>query len=162
LAYVAAAALGAVLLVASLGTRARNQVWSSEETVWQDATRKDPNNWRAWTNYGRAFFVQADYQAALTNWLRAAALDPDNPLCHTNLARVYLQLNRGDLAEKEFQRLLGMNLPAPGIYIVYADWLKKAGRGAESLHLLEGGAQVYPGSTEIEGAIQVYFLEHSR
>src|SRR5262249_5683998 len=48
----ATAALGCMLLLLAAGTRRRNAVWRSEESLWRDVTLKSPGNGRGWMNYG--------------------------------------------------------------------------------------------------------------
>lgn len=151
-------ALAAVLVVAGAATRGRNRVWSMEKTLWLDATRKNPLNPKAWTNYGSALYRQADYEAALSDWNRAAVLDPASPLCQTNLVRVLLKLHRGQEAETHFQRLLALNPPIPDPFIDYADWLGSVGRFDENQRLLDRAAELYPNSPQVRAAHLHFYL----
>jgi tetratricopeptide (TPR) repeat protein len=150
-------ALASVLVVAGAATRGRNRVWSTERNLWLDATEKNPRNPKAWTNYGSALYRQGDYEAALSDWNRAAVLDPASPLCQTNLVRVLLKLHRSQEAETHFQRLLALNPPIPDPYIDYADWLGSLGRFADGGRLLDRAAKLYPDSPQVRRAhLQLY------
>jgi tetratricopeptide (TPR) repeat protein len=150
--------LSMVLGLEALATRVRNRVWLTEESLWADATEKNPRNARAWTNYGSAFFRQGDYQAALANWEKAAMLDPGCVICEENLVRVLRQLHRPELTEQHFQRVLDMHPPIPGPYIDFAEWLESERRFDDSSRILDHAAQLYPHSQEFWRAHRKLFL----
>jgi tetratricopeptide (TPR) repeat protein len=146
LVYASVGALAVVLIIAGAATRARNRVWLTEESLWLDAVTKNPRDVRALTNYGAYADAQADYPAALSYWERAAALDPSCGSCEVNLAKVSVQLNRGDLADRHMKRVLAMFPSEPDPYIAYAEWLLSAGRFEESCRLLGQAAPLFPHS----------------
>lgn len=146
LVYASVGALAMVLIIAGAATRARNRVWLTEESLWLDAVTKNPRDVRALTNYGAYADAQADYPAALSYWERAAALDPSCGSCEVNLAKVSVQLNRGDLADRHMKRVLAMFPSEPDPYIAYAEWLLSAGRFEESCRLLGQAAPLFPHS----------------
>lgn len=147
--YGSMAAALVVLLFAAQATRERNQIWLTEPSLWHDATLKNPQNSRAWTNNGAYAYAQADYQTALSSWEISAALDPQCASCESNLVRVAAQLHRPDLSERHLQKLLAMNPPIPDPYIVYADLLGAAGRFEESRSMLDRAVRLYPDSPEV-------------
>lgn len=55
------AAVVLALAAYAYGTRERNKVWRSDETLWFDVTRKSPKNGRGLMNYGLALMARADY-----------------------------------------------------------------------------------------------------
>jgi tetratricopeptide (TPR) repeat protein len=149
---VAVGALAAILVAAGAATRARNRVWSTERTLWLDATEKNPRNPKAWINYGSALDYTGDYAAALGAWNRAADLDPANPQTQTNLVLVLLKLHRSQETEVHFQKLVAMNPPVPDPHIAYADWLGAVGRYADGARILSLAANLYPGSPQVRAA----------
>ena len=142
-------ALVLVLMVAGGATRARNRIWFTEETLWRDATLKNPQNPRPWTNYGAFYYLQADYDTALSYWQRAAVLDPTCINCQRNLIRVSMQLHRNDLIDRHFHKLMAMHLPVPQPYTDYAEWLVSVGRYSEACDVLAEAAQIYPNSPDL-------------
>jgi tetratricopeptide (TPR) repeat protein len=153
------AALGLVLVASGAATRTRNRVWSTEKSLWSDATEKNPRNPRAWTNHGSALYRQGDYEAALSDWNRAYALDPAAPLHETNLILVLLKLHRGQEAEAHFQRLLALNPPIPDPYLAYAGWLGSVGRFADGGRILDRAAALYPNSPQVRRARLRFYLD---
>lgn len=153
-----AVTVAAVLLVlAGLGTRERNRVWFTDESLWRDSTLKNPQNGRAWDSYGWVFFRQGDYPAALSLFERAAAADPACPICEAHLVQVYVQLNRDNLAQRHLQRLVELDPPIPDPYVAYGDWLRSVGRLAQSGRPLEHAARLYPDSTDLRQIVFEYY-----
>jgi tetratricopeptide (TPR) repeat protein len=157
--YGSVAALAIVLVAAAGATRARNRVWSTEETLWRDATLKNPRNPKAWTNYGSAFYRQGDYDTALPQFERAAAIDPACPICQANLVRVLMKLDRGPEAEIHLQRLLALHPDVPDPFIAYAGWLDSLGRFEQSGGLLERAGELFPHSPEVRQARLRFYLD---
>ena len=156
--YGPVAALAVVLVVAGAATRARNRVWLSEETLWRDATVKNPHNPTAWTNYGSVFFRQGDYETAWPDFERAAAADPACAICQSNMARVLIALDRDGEAEVHLRRLLALHPPIPDPYIAYARWLESLDRFDESGRLLKRAAELYPNSPSVRHAELEFYM----
>ncbi len=124
--------IGFVLLAETAGTRARNAVWRSDEALWRDAAEKNPENGRAWMNYGVALMARGDYAGALDACERALPLAPGYPLLHVNLGVAYGAVGRRADAQREF---LAAQQLAPDdwrTHLYYAQWLQREGRGAEA------------------------------
>jgi tetratricopeptide (TPR) repeat protein len=85
-----------VMLTTSLAaaTYGRNRTWRDEYTLWLDATRKAPNNPRAWLNAGNAAMGRNRDDEARTFLLRANELSP----CYS-----YPLMNLSALAAKTHQ-----------------------------------------------------------
>ena len=76
------AALVVVLAAEAAGTHARNQVWHTEESLWQDVAAKSPRNARGLMNYGITFANRGDHLTALSYLERArdySFLEVSNP-----------------------------------------------------------------------------------
>jgi len=63
----------------------RNFVWTSEVTLWEDATLKKPKNARAWNNLGGAYIKQKESVKALHALIRSIELDPSKAAAWNNL-----------------------------------------------------------------------------
>ncbi|MGD0868521.1 MAG: tetratricopeptide repeat protein [Bryobacteraceae bacterium] len=157
--YGAVSVVAALLVLAGLATRERNRVWFTEESLWRDATLKNPRNARAWINYGIVFLKEGDYEAAVSLFERGAAVDPTWPICEANLVRVYVKLNRDEVAERHLQRLVDLEPTIPDPYIAYGDWLRREGRLAQSGRPLERAARLYPRSPELRPILLQYYME---
>jgi Flp pilus assembly protein TadD len=141
-AVVAAGAM-AVLLAFAAGTRARNETWRSEETLWADVIAKSPANGRAWMNYGLARMARGDYAGARADFERAAALTPNYSLLEINRGIVEDTLGDPVAAERHFQRALRLH-PDANAHFYYARWLVQRGRAAEGLGHVRIATQLSP------------------
>ncbi len=132
----------AVLLVFLLGTRARNEVWRTEESLWRDVTLKSPRNGRGLMNYGLIFMARGDYATALSYYDRALLYTPNYWALEVNMGIALGAVDRDAEAERHFHRALAL---APGIadpYFYYGRWLRSAGRIGESAMQLEAAVSV--------------------
>jgi len=143
------AALATLLVVAGVATRARNRVWLTDESLWNDSAAKNPRNPRALSNCAHVAEAQGDYATALAYWERAVALDPHFGSDQANLVRVSLKMHRNDLAQRYLQRFVTMYPANPSGYIAYADWLASRGRYDEASPLLDRARQLDPHSEDL-------------
>jgi tetratricopeptide (TPR) repeat protein len=137
----ALAAVVVALALAAVGTHLRNQVWRTDESLWQDVTVKSPKNARGMMNYGMVFLARREYDTALSYLQRAESLNPAYGPVEANLGVALGGLDRNQEAEQHFRRAveLAPNLPEP--YIYYARWLIERRRLPESQALLEAALQ---------------------
>jgi tetratricopeptide (TPR) repeat protein len=156
--YGAVSAVGVLLALAAAGTWQRNQVWSTDESLWRDSTIKNPQNWRAWDAYGAIFLSRGDYPLALSLFEKANAVNPTCPICEGHLVEVYVKMNRDDVAERHFDRLVALDPPIPDPYVAYGNWLRMAGRLAQSGRPLERAARQYSGSVDLKPILFQYFV----
>ena len=128
----------------SYGTRQRNKVWSTGETLWADAVQKSPNNGRALMNYGLAKMKKQDYPAALDCFERALKILPNYSYLYINMG--VLKSSMGNLAEAEanFKQGLFLSPGNPESYYFYSNWLRSQGRFKEALELAQKGLKISP------------------
>jgi tetratricopeptide (TPR) repeat protein len=81
----AGAALCGALLVAL--TFARNEVWRSPLSLWQDALAKSPSKPRVHVNMGTALNRLGRADEAIAHYCKALSLDPDYRMARINLDR---------------------------------------------------------------------------
>ncbi len=132
-----AAALACLLLFCAVGTRRRNEVWRTEETLWADVTVKSPRNGRGLMNYGLTQMSQGNYQLALTYFERAAQYTPNYASLEVNLAIAKGGLNRDAEAVRHFQRAMQLAPDQATPYFFYGRWLSDKGRTAEAVEILK-------------------------
>lgn len=97
-ATVAAAVLVATAALAlGAATVARNRVYQSELSLWQDTVAKRPDSPRAHHNLGLALEKLGDRDAAMAAYRRAIELQPNHAFAHCQLG--VLLLERGQAAE---------------------------------------------------------------
>jgi Tfp pilus assembly protein PilF len=133
----ALAAVVVVLALAAAGTHIRNEVWRTEESLWQDVTIKSPKNARGMMNYGLSFLARREYAMALSYLERAESLDPSYGPVEANLGVALGGLDRNQEAEQHFRRAVELAPDLAEPYIFYGRWLIERNRLPESQALLE-------------------------
>jgi tetratricopeptide (TPR) repeat protein len=124
-------ATGALILVAfAAGTRERNKVWSTEESLWHDVSIKSPNNGRGLMNYGLTQMEQGRYDVALGYFQRALVLNPNYYVLEINLGIATGAVGNAMEAERHFQRAIQLAPADASARYYYARWLAGAGREA--------------------------------
>ena len=136
-----------VLLAMTIGTRARNEIWRTEDSLWADVVAKSPGNGRAWMNYGLTQMGKGKYAEAKASFERAQALTPNYSILAINRAIVEGALGDDAAAERSFQRALELN-PEANAHFFYARWLVQRGRGPEALPHLRQSLRLSPGFAE--------------
>jgi Flp pilus assembly protein TadD len=136
--------LAVALVAGAAGTRERNRVWRTDESLWRDVVEKSPKNGRGWMNYGLVFMQRGDYANAIVHFQRAVPLTPNYWTLDTNLGVAYGAIRQDAEAERHFQRSLSLapNLADPRFF--YARWLDQVGRTGEAVALLDEAVRLNP------------------
>ncbi len=145
------AVLGAcafLLALAAWGTRQRNIVWHTEESLWLDVTRKSPKNGRGLMNYGLTQMTQGKYTVALDYFTRALQYAPDYPFLETNLGIVNASLHRDAEAEAHFLRAIRLAPTDSELPMYYARWLVAVSRVPEAIANLKHAIVLKPDNLE--------------
>lgn len=100
-----------VIVILSLMTYTRNQVWQNPFTLWQDVIEKSPRKSRGYDNLASAYIAVGNYEAAYAYIRQAIALGPAPASwkTHNNLGLVYLETGRFEGALIEFTSALKGN-----------------------------------------------------
>jgi protein O-mannosyl-transferase len=141
-----AAALATVGVLACfvLGTRARNEVWRTEETLWRDVTEKSPRNGRGWMNYGLQFMAKGDYATALALYDRARTLVPNYYMLAINTGIAHGALRHDDEAVRQFERAIALAPDSSEPRFYYGRWLASIGRTAEAAAQFQAALKLNP------------------
>jgi protein O-mannosyl-transferase len=138
-------AAGALILVAfAAGTRERNRVWSSEESLWHDVTIKSPNNGRGLMNYGSTQMGKGRYNVALDYFQRALVLNPNYHVLEINLGIATGAVGNAVEAQRHFQRAIELAPADASARYYYARWLTGAGREKDALEHLRVALEENP------------------
>jgi len=129
---VVAGAAVAMLLAMAYGTRQRNIVWRTEESLWLDATIKSPDNGRGLMNYGVIQMNNGNLPLAGEYFERALQYIPDYSYLHVNIAILKAALGQRTEADHQFREALRDDPGNPVSYTQYARWLKSVGRTEEA------------------------------
>jgi tetratricopeptide (TPR) repeat protein len=116
-----------LLLFLGYQTHVRNQVWSTDESLWRDAIGKSPASVHAVENYGLALADAGRTQEGYEYLLRARRLAPKSPELEAYLGTVSAMLNRVEEAEQHFRRALSLGATVPVTHLEYGKFLEKHG-----------------------------------
>jgi protein O-mannosyl-transferase len=77
--------VGFLIIALGVTTILRNEVWRDPVKLWSDSTRKNPNNYRAWTNLGQALLAENKLVLAQKSLAKSLELRKNNPQALGNL-----------------------------------------------------------------------------
>ncbi|MBI5396221.1 MAG: tetratricopeptide repeat protein [Verrucomicrobia bacterium] len=142
--YVVPAGIALWILALGAATFARNDVWSSEISMWRDVTTKSPKKLRAWFNLGTAYYEHKQPQEAIACFQRVIQHEPAAVATYRNLAKVLYWSGRFREALQVSQAGLRY---APHDHEIHCDMgVAYAGLGdtAKSIQLLRSSIAINP------------------
>jgi protein O-mannosyl-transferase len=94
--------LALVIVVNSVLTYLRNNVWKDEITLSTDSIKKSPGKSRPYNNRGDALVDQGRYEEAYLDFNKAITLFPKNTMAYYNRGNLYKKQKKYDLAIADF------------------------------------------------------------
>jgi tetratricopeptide (TPR) repeat protein len=134
----------AVLTLYGYGTHARNEVWRSEETLWQDVVKKSPGNGRGLMNYGLTQLSKGNIGAAYDYFRRASFLTPNYSTLEINQGIAAGALRLDAEAESHFYRAIALAPRDSQPHFYYGRWLREKARIPEAMSELRQAAALNP------------------
>jgi tetratricopeptide (TPR) repeat protein len=101
-----AAVLVLLPIVLSYNAYARNSVWKSRTSLWQDTVSKSPGSARAHNNLGVAYKEEGQRNKAMEHYRAALVLEPDYARAHNNLGVAYKEEGHIDKAIEHYRAAL--------------------------------------------------------
>lgn len=105
----AAIVIAAALIPLGAAAYARNNVWKSPRSLWQDVLSKDPRSLEAHLNLGRIYFEAGQKEAGMEQFRKAVFYNPSEHLAHYNLAVAYQYVGMLDEAANEYTAALRLS-----------------------------------------------------
>jgi tetratricopeptide (TPR) repeat protein len=136
-------ALAAVLVVFSVLTYQRNQVWADSIALWKDAAEKSPNKSRPHFQLAYAYYSDGKCIDAVKEYQRTSELDKTDDRLYIDWGLAYDCAKQPEAALAKFQQALSLSksgLAYSLIGMVYA----KQNRRAEALDALEQAEKLDP------------------
>jgi protein O-mannosyl-transferase len=156
------AAVAAAALVAGTLTFARNTVYRSELTLWQDTVAKRPDNPRARNNLGQALVTAGHAEEAVLEFRRAIELQPHHAFAHASLAQVLLA--RGELADAEvhLRAALAADPRWVDAWVNLGLTLARLGRTTEAIAAYEAALAIDPHAQDARTNLAGLMIDHHR
>ena len=129
------------------GVQQRNEVWSSERTLWFDMIQKSPKNANGYVNYGLVFTRKDNFNldTAYYYFNKALQVNPKLSIGHVNMAYVKREKKYpAKQIEDHYKKGQKYGNQLPSSYMYYADWLVEQGRPKEAKELLQKGLRFIP------------------
>ncbi len=154
------AAVVVLLLLAACayGTRQRNKVWRTEETLWLDDVQKSPHNGRGLMNYGLTQMEKGDYPVALDYFQRALVYTPNYATLEINLGIVNGAINNEAEAAQHLLRAISLAPNDDQTHFYYGRWLLQTGRAALAIQQLQLATQLNPSRIESRNLLAEPYL----
>jgi Flp pilus assembly protein TadD len=109
--------LACLVVVMSVASFQRNQVWRNDLTLWEDVAKKSPGKLRVYANLGWAYGMAQMYDDAVYFLTKAVALEPDYYKNYMNLGDVYYLTGNNAQALKNFNKAIELKPLNFGLYI---------------------------------------------
>lgn len=98
-----------ILIVYSLMTYRRSQVWVNTVTLFEHAVKKSPGSAFAWNNRGIAKYFMNDTDGALSDYNKAIALNQEYAEAYYNRGLVYNTIHDWNKAMSDYTKAISMN-----------------------------------------------------
>jgi tetratricopeptide (TPR) repeat protein len=89
-------------IVFAYEAHARNKVWKTQVSLWEDVVKKSPNKSRPHNNLGLAYSSVGQYDKAIQEYWTVLELRPDSADAHNNLGLAYSYSGMYDEAIKQY------------------------------------------------------------
>ncbi|MBS1533415.1 MAG: tetratricopeptide repeat protein [Bacteroidetes bacterium] len=126
-----------LFIACGYGTWKRNEVWHSEESLWQNVTLKSPKNGRGLMNYGNILEGEGRYAEAQLYFDRALQLTPDYSYLYVNIAVLKQKMGYYSDADKYFIQGIRLGPNYPILFELYGEFLYDTKRYREAEWVLE-------------------------
>lgn len=103
------AGIAGIICILGGAAYARNSVWKTNTSLWEDVVIKSPSKGRPHYNLGVAYTTQGQDEKAMQEFLAATRVKPDYFEAHFNLAKAYTRQERLTDAIREFSVVLQIN-----------------------------------------------------
>lgn len=105
-----------VILVFSVWTYQRNEVWADDMILWKDCVEKSPNLARPHHNFGLALAKRGYLKDAMEHYSRALDIQPDRAIIHVSMGDALSSLGRIEEARKHYERGIELNPNNPKVF----------------------------------------------
>jgi len=154
----------AVLAIVALGltTLARNRVYQSELTLWQDTVRKSPDNPRAHYNLGVTLRAAGRLDEATAELQRALQLQPNHAFARYELGNLAYEAGRWPEAVEHFAAAVAADAHYTDARVNLGLALERAGRPDAARAQYEAALADEPGAADIRTNLAALLIRQGR
>ncbi len=95
-----------IVTLYSILAYARNEVWKSELSLWDDTVNKSPGKARPYNNRGVVYSNMGEHDKALSDFEQALSINPNYENAYNNRGVAYVNLGEFDKAMSDFNQAL--------------------------------------------------------
>ncbi len=117
--------------------------------IYSSRIESDPNNPGNFIQLGYVYFQKGEYDAAISNYKKALALDDKNYQAHYNLALAYDITDKKDRAVQEFQKAIEIAPKAGSAHLGLGMVYKSQNACDKAIQELELAYKANPGDVEV-------------
>ncbi len=110
------AILGIIVIVCSVWTYERNNIWRNQITLWNDCVKKSPNSTRSHNNIGIALAQEGRINEAIGHYNRAIHIDPNHEKAYYNLGNALISQGNMEEAIDHFLKALRIKPNLGGVH----------------------------------------------
>ena len=146
-------------------TCARNEVWRTRESLWEDTVAKSPGKFRTWGNLGVAYSYRGREDEAVKCYRKALSIEPRFQNGMFNLSNSLLALSRPKESLESTLELLEINERAasiPTVAFTLANGLAGSGRLDEAISVLTNLVAAVPDNGQVHKLLGLVYLQKSQ
>jgi len=143
--------LASAVVIGLLGVAAWNRcgVYESNETLWRDNLKKNPNAWLAHNNLGAALVRMGRTEEAMAQYEQALRIKPDYATAHNNLGVVLRQTGHIQQAIHHYEEALRINPDMADAHNNLGFVLARLGRLNEAIEQYRQALRIEPAQAEV-------------
>jgi len=151
-----------VIIMFSVLTYSRNNIWSSEIALWQDNVEKSPQKARPHNILGNVLNKQDRIEEAIEHYLHALQIKPDYEKAHYNLGNVLNEQDRTEEAIEHYLQALRIKPDFEEAHINLGNVLNKQWRKEEAIEHYLHALRINPESEEAHNNLGNVYNEQGR
>lgn len=152
----------AVILLLSISTYLRNEVWKDEIGLCTDVVKKSPNKGRPYVHLATAYFSAGMYDKSLETNQKAIRIDPKCAEAYYNLSLTYQKT--GDLNSAIAMGKKSLEVD-PALYVAYCSlggiYFEK-GQYEEAQEAFQKFLEIYPNFPEVHGLLAIAYAAQKK
>jgi tetratricopeptide (TPR) repeat protein len=143
--------------ILAASTFARNRVWETEISLWQDVVDKNPQYPRGIFNLGKSYLDKGFLDEAEAQFLIVAALRPDDADTHKNLGKIYSMKKLPDKAIWHYQTAAVLEPASPAHHISMGLIYVEKGAFDSARIEFEAALELAPGNPDARNYLNYIF-----